>query len=157
MLAGSDGLAGGCSPRVERGGQEALADILDHPGSRDAEKLMETVVKASALHCNVALDVLDACQCFLSNARLPTTSGRCLSGTQFACSAYDCTVEMSAHGQSMVRPGSTWARSKLSAADTTLSVCQCTGILYALRAQLLAPVAAKAAVQQHKQRLCDLR
>ena len=47
MSAGSDSLAGGCSPRVERGGQEALADVLDHPSAKDAEKLMETVVKAS--------------------------------------------------------------------------------------------------------------
>ena len=31
---------------MERGGQEALADVLDHPSAKDAEKLMETVVKA---------------------------------------------------------------------------------------------------------------
>ncbi|CAL5228784.1 g11976 [Coccomyxa viridis] len=48
--AGSDSLAGGCSPRVERGGQEALAEVLDHPSSKDAEKLMETVVKVFCMH-----------------------------------------------------------------------------------------------------------
>ncbi len=58
LSAGSDSLAGGCSPRVERGGQEALAEVLDHPSSKDAEKLMETVVKASspgALTCRSCL------------------------------------------------------------------------------------------------------
>ena len=48
MPAGSDSLAGGCSPRVGQVGQEALADVLDHPSAKDAEKLMETVVKASS-------------------------------------------------------------------------------------------------------------
>ena len=47
VIAGSDSLAGGCSPRVERVGQESLAEVLDHPSAKDAEKLMETVVKAS--------------------------------------------------------------------------------------------------------------
>lgn len=46
--AGLDILAGGSSPRVERGGQDSLADILDNPSAKDAEKLMETVVKASS-------------------------------------------------------------------------------------------------------------
>lgn len=87
MLAGSDTLAGGCSPRVERGGQEALTEILDHPGSKDAEKLMETVVKASTSQCPIRHDVLNACHCIVSSAGVSILSDRCLTRTCLVCPA----------------------------------------------------------------------
>ena len=109
MLAGSDTLAGGCSPRVERGGQEALTEILDHPGSKDAEKLMETVVKASTSHCPIRHDELNACHCIVSSARVSMPLDRCLAHTCRVCPTYSCLSQsichLSAYGQSTVIPG----------------------------------------------------